>query len=178
MFINRFRVIATALSCVAAALVTPAPAAADPFTYYVKNSHSGLCLGVRALPIENGTDIVQRPCGDPLSLRWKLEEDGSAYYRFVVADVRVQTAVCLDVAYASDAVGAPLQTWQCLDTSWNQEFRIDSWPSRPGLFDLHPSHTGNKCLDIWRRQTTSGTPVVQENCWFEPSQLFSFHTTL
>jgi hypothetical protein len=173
LFTKRFRVLTTALTCVAVGLVVPTPATADPLTFYVKNRHTGLCLGVASLPIGNGTDVVQRPCGDPLSLRWRLLEDEGGNYRFVVSDLRVGTATCLDVAYASEAAGAPLQTWQCLDTSWNQAFRISWWQ---GWSTVKPSHTADKCLDHWSQNATSRPLVVQENCSFEPRQEFAFQT--
>jgi hypothetical protein len=155
------------------------PAAADPLLLYIKASDSGQCVAVRESPvvdgrIVNGTSVVERSCSDPLSVRWELRVQPDRGYRIVEA----RSGMCLDVTYASEDEGAPLQLWQCLDSSWNQRFRVSRLiGDQSGLYQIVPQHTGSKCADVWRTHPASRPLIVQSTCNVaRPSQDFSFHT--
>ena len=136
---------------------TPSPTPAGPPS--VRAVFSGLCLAPPAGDSNQGTQLVQRACGDPAATFQLVPVNGApATYNLVNGASRL----CVDVDAASADDGAKVIQWSCTGGA-NQQFRLQDVAGLTGAVQVVAAHSG-KCLDVQNASTAQGTLIQQWTC--------------
>jgi Ricin-type beta-trefoil lectin domain-like len=138
---------------------SPAPPTGGSFAA----RHSGYCLSAPVGRVDDGAQLVQRPCGvdRATAFRLVLREGRSDAY----ALVDTATGKCVDVAGAAGGDGAPVVQWDC-HYGDNQTFElrpVTGVDGAGGWVQIVAGHSG-KCLDVANVSRDEGAPIQQWEC--------------
>jgi hypothetical protein len=125
----------------------------------VQSGIAGMCLNDPGNSAANGTQIQISTCNGGASEQWTMEPDGT---------LRIN-GKCLDVAQASKLDGAKIDLFTCKtgsSASANQRWAIGS---DGGLFSLN----SGRCVADPGDSTTSGTGLVQEDCYGRAGEIWA-----
>jgi uncharacterized protein (DUF1800 family) len=121
--------------------------------YELVARHSGKCLDVSGVSMDDGAPVIQWTCNGGLSQRWSLQPAADGYYNLVVG----HSGKMLDVSGVSTDDGASVIQWPS-NGGQNQQ-----WLPQPvggGYYTLTVRHSG-KVLDISGVSTDDGAPAIQ-----------------
>jgi Ricin-type beta-trefoil lectin domain len=120
--------------------------------------HSGKCLDVSGVRLDNGANVYQWNCiAGQSNQEWNFTAVDAGYYTLRAT----HSGKCLDVAGASTANGANVFQWTCVDGRRNQQWRLVQKDN--GYFTVVARHSG-KCLDVTDAGTAEGVNVYQWAC--------------
>ena len=123
----------------------------------VQSGIAGMCLNDPGNATANGTQMQISTCSGLASQRWTMQPDGT---------LRIN-GKCLDVARGSKLDGAEIDLFTCKSTSnANQQWAIGS---NGELFSLN----SGRCLADPGDSTTSGTGLVQEDCYGRAGEIWA-----
>jgi hypothetical protein len=88
-------------------------------TYEIQGVDSGRCLDVAGAGTADGTDVQLWDCHKGGAQQFKLEDQGSGYFRIR----NTNSNKCLEVSGSSTANGGQIKIWTC-GTGANQKFRV------------------------------------------------------
>jgi len=78
-------------------------------TYEMKAKHSGRCLDIAGVGMQNAANAQQYDCHGGANQQWTLTDKGGGYYLVTVK----HSGKCLDVSGPSTADGANVYQWDC-----------------------------------------------------------------
>jgi hypothetical protein len=135
---------------------SPLPPAGGEFAV----RHSGYCLSAPADRIDDGAQLVQRPCGVGPDTGFHLLLKPGRTDAYSLIDAR--TGKCVDVLGSNSGDGAPVVQWECSGTD-NQTFELRPLPDADGWVQIVAGHSG-KCLDVAGVSRDENAPVQQYEC--------------
>jgi hypothetical protein len=133
--------------------------------------HSGKCMTLSENSATNGKPIIQWECFsvNPADGQvFSLVPMGGAY------EIKVNsTGKCVDVTSASQANGALLQEYSCLEEGQtNQLWSLVELQGQPGWFAFIAKHSG-KCADVPASSSANGVQFQQWTCNWTGNQQFA-----
>ncbi|HEX6756082.1 MAG TPA: RICIN domain-containing protein [Mycobacteriales bacterium] len=135
---------------------SPLPPAGGEFAV----RHSGYCLGVPANRVDDGAQLVQRPCGAGPDTGFHLLLKPGRTDAYSLVDAR--TGKCVDVLGANTGDGVPVVQWECTGGD-NQTFELRPLPDGSGWAQVVAGHSG-KCLDVAGVSRDENAPIQQYEC--------------
>jgi uncharacterized protein (DUF1800 family) len=154
---------ATARSLVSLGLVVVSLFAGKPYvsaqgpslagSYELIARHSGKCLDVGGLSMDDGAPVIQWTCNGGLNERWTLQPASDGYYNLVAG----HSGKLLDVTGVSTDDGARLVQWPS-NGGQNQQWLPKSVGD--GYYTLTARHSG-KVVDVAGASTADGAPAIQ-----------------
>jgi hypothetical protein len=136
----------------------------DQSVYFqLQAHHSGKCLDVRDISLNNGGRLQQWDCaGVQKNQLWMLAPTGAGTYRIASAN----SAKCADIINASTTNGTYVQQWDC-NLAWNQYNQVFNFTASPnsGYWRITPTNaTGTKCLDVEGVSQANGANIQIWDC--------------
>jgi uncharacterized protein (DUF1800 family) len=122
-------------------------------TYEVVARHSGKCLDVSGVSMDDGAPVIQWTCNGGLNQRWTLQPASDGYYNLIAG----HSGKLLDVAGVSTDDGASVIQWPA-NGGPNQQWLPQ--PVSGGYYTLTVRHSG-KLLDISGVSMDDGAPAIQ-----------------
>jgi uncharacterized protein (DUF1800 family) len=132
-------------------LAAQAPSLAG--SYELVARHSGKCLDVSGVSMDDGAPVIQWTCTGGLNQTWTLQPASDGYYNLVAG----HSGKLLDVSGASTDDGARVIQWPA-NGGQNQQWLPQ--PVSGGYYTLTVRHSG-KALDISGVSTDDGAPAIQ-----------------
>jgi alpha-N-acetylglucosaminidase len=124
--------------------------------YGLRPGQSRLCIDAEKGGVDNGTNLRQWTCNDTDAQRFRAEQHGAGYFRFV----NVKSGKCLEIAGGNTAPGTKIQLWTCNGTE-SQDFSVgDAVAGQHAVVNRKSSH----CLAIEGGGTTPGASLIQSTC--------------
>jgi hypothetical protein len=143
---------------------TKFPGISSGRTYEIKAKHSGLCLDIAGVGMQNAANAQQYDCHGGPNQQWTLTDKGGGYF-LVTAK---HSGKCLDVTGPSTANGANIYQWDCHGGD-NQLWQFI--PQGQGYYMVTAKHSG-KCLDVAGAGKANGDNVHQWDCHGGDNQLW------
>jgi hypothetical protein len=142
--------------------------------YRLVNQYTGKCLDVENWGMNNGVNVDQWDCLNPVSGHlnqvFTLVPRGNGYYQFVAK----HSGRCLDVISSSTNNGAWTEQWDCLgDGQFNQIWKVVPMPG--GWAEFVSKHA-NKCLEIGNGSLNNGAKAQQWDCYGYGHQQWGFQS--
>ncbi|MFE5873209.1 RICIN domain-containing protein [Streptomyces roseifaciens] len=133
----------------------------------IEAGSSGRCLAVTSEP-KNGAHAYVDFCGTnrPWALWRAIPTDNSSFELRSLNGGR-----CLEVENSGTHAGAVVQTWDCSGGK-QMRWQMDLVDPARKLFQLRPTHTQDRCLDVAGGDITEGKPVQQWYCNYTAAQLW------
>ena len=132
-------------------LAAQAPSLAG--SYELVARHSGKCLDVSGVSMDDGAPVIQWTCNGGLNQRWTLQPATDGYYNLVAG----HSGKLLDVSGVSTDDGARVIQWPA-NSGQNQQWLPQ--PLAGGFYTLTARHSG-KVLDISGVSPDDGAPAIQ-----------------
>lgn len=133
-------------------------------TYEIIAKHSGKCLDVSGVGMQNGANIYQWDCHGGANQRWTLTDKGGGYYTVAAK----HSGKCMDVEGVNQGNGTNISQYDC-HAGPNQLWMFI--PQGQGYYMITAKHSG-KCLDVAGAGTGTGANVHQWDCHGGPNQLW------
>ncbi|MDQ5987152.1 MAG: hypothetical protein CSYNP_02889 [Syntrophus sp. SKADARSKE-3] len=140
------------------------PAISSGRTYEIKAKHSGRCLDIAGVGMQNAANAQQWDCHGGPNQQWTLTDKGGGYF-LVIAK---HSGKCLDVTGPSTADGANVYQWDCHGGD-NQLWQFI--PQGQGYYMVTAKHS-SKCLDVAGAGKGNGDNVYQWSCHGGDNQLW------
>lgn len=121
---------------------------------YIAAIHSAKFLEVSG--VAAGDQVIQLPYTGAAEQQFTFVAIGGGYYNIV----SVASGLCLAVAGASNADGAPIIQEPCIGGN-HQRFRLQ--PSTVGPYLIIARHS-NKCMEVTGASMANGARIVQGRC--------------
>jgi uncharacterized protein (DUF1800 family) len=121
--------------------------------YELVARHSGKCLDVSGVSMDDGAPVIQWTCNGGLNQRWTLQPAADGYYNVVAG----HSGKMLDVSGVSVDDGARVIQWPS-NGGQNQQWLPQAVGG--GYYTLTVRHSG-KVLDISGVSTDDGAPAIQ-----------------
>jgi uncharacterized protein (DUF1800 family) len=121
--------------------------------YELVARHSGKCLDVSGVSMDDGAPVIQWTCNGGLNQRWTLQPAADGYYNVVAG----HSGKMLDVTGVSTDDGARVIQWPS-NSGQNQQWLPQAVGG--GYYTLTVRHSG-KALDISGVSTDDGAPAIQ-----------------
>jgi len=121
--------------------------------YELVARHSGKCLDVSGVSMDDGATVIQWTCNGGLNQRWTLQPAADGYYNVVAG----HSGKMLDVSGVSTDDGARVIQWPS-NGGQNQQWLPQAVGG--GYYTLTVRHSG-KALDISGVSTDDGAPAIQ-----------------
>ena len=119
--------------------------------------HSGKCLDIEGISVDNGADATQWEYWGGGNQLFRVEWVEAGHYRLIAQ----HSARVIDVEAISTENGAQIHQWDWWGGD-NQKFRLD--PVGHGYFAVVPKHSG-RCLDVAAVSPDNGARVIQWDWW-------------
>ncbi|UQI44683.1 RICIN domain-containing protein [Streptomyces sp. HU2014] len=138
--------------------------------HWMRNFNSAQCLAVPGGSTQQGTGLIQWPCGDWQDHRWTIKRafvsGGVAYYQ-VVND---KSGQCLAVPGGGKEAGTQVIQWPCGD------FKDHYWGAESTNFGIRLRNwNSGQCLAVPGGSTTQGEKVIQWPCGNWHDQSWSYY---
>lgn len=124
---------------------------AEDVPFFMKHAETGHYLGIEDSASYAGAKVILVAAPDASAPKWLLQNYQNSIYLLNAS----RTTMCLNVAYESNAAGAPLQQWDC--NAGESELWIFI-PDLTGCFTLINKKSG---LAAGAANSSSGSAVVQ-----------------
>lgn len=90
--------------------------------FYVKNLNSGKCLSIDYNSTANGARVTQWDCIGASSQKWKPYYINMPYFDYWGYHIMNGSNRCLAIGNGNTTNGAAAIQWDCLSTSWSQQW--------------------------------------------------------
>ena len=140
--------------------------------YRLVARHSGKCLDVREVSLDNGARLHQWECLNPAEHQnqvFTVAPEGNGYYRLIAR----HSGRCVDVISAGTGDGARLQQWGCSGAP--QQSWLPKQVGTSAYNNFIAKHSG-KCMEVMGALTANGTDVQQWGCGAGTQQQWEYQS--
>ncbi|MEU1312272.1 RICIN domain-containing protein [Streptomyces cinnamoneus] len=109
----------------------------------LQRADGDMCLDLRGSSPDNGVKAIQWACDGSSTQQWRMVPVGDFSYELR----SVNSGKCLEVENSGTKAGADVQQWACSGGK-QMRWHIDLVDHARKLYELRPTHTEGRCLDI------------------------------